>query len=163
MLNPQANRGTSKNHYADLESATDGGVIPDLNLTRGEHTFNPAMVLECYLSIRTPLGKSRLMMKAKSSVSYTVYGSRPAGPGKFNLHDPNELNCFEAQLVMGKNPVRSMCATLATILQLPHCTNGQLRATAIQALRMASFTVEQAAKVSRHVRPSTINIHYDPG
>ena len=134
-----------------------------MNLTRGTHTFNPAVVLNTYLGMRAPLGNERLMMKAKSSVSYTVYGSKPAIKRRFNLHDPSEKCCFMPNNVMGVNAVRNMCPTLAIILGLERCTNGQLRSTAIQALRMASFTVEEVAGVSRHVRPATITRHYDPG
>ena len=162
-LFPQANRLTSKNHYADIESAQKGGVIPDLNLTRGLHTFNPARILNTYLGMRSPLGDARLMMKAKISVPYTKYGNLPTGDKRFNLHDPGVTTCFMPHNVIGQNTVRKMCPTLAAILGQERCTNGQLRATAIQALRMASFTVEEVAGLSRHIRPSTITRHYDPG
>ena len=159
----EAERSRSKNHYSDLESCADGGVLPDLNMTRGTYTFNPARVYEAYLDMRSPLGDARLMMRAKKSVSFTVYDSKPAGKKRFNLHNPEETICFEANQVIGKQTAMKMCPTLAKIMGMPHCTGGQLRATAIQALRMASFTVEQCAKVSRHKRPSTIEISYDPG
>ena len=50
----QARRGGSKNHYADLEGCHSGGVIPNLNPTRGAYTFNPFMVLKTYMGMRDP-------------------------------------------------------------------------------------------------------------
>ena len=120
-------------------------------------------MLETYLGMRDPCGDYRLMMKAKSSVSYSVYGCRPAGGKKFNLHEPSSKVCFFASNVIGRNVVKKMCPTLSRILDLPHCTNGQLRTTAIQALRMASFSVEDCTKITRHRCAQTITKNYDPG
>ena len=64
---------------------------------------------------------------------------------------------------MGVHKIERLVPTFSNILNLPHATNRQVRATAIQALRMASYTTEEVAKVSRHRRPSTIDKHYDPG
>ena len=146
-----------------MEGCHNGGVIPDLNLTRGDYTFNPARVVETYIGMRDPTGLARLMMQARQSVSYSVYGCRPAGGKRFNLHDPGEKTCFKPKNVMGVHKIEQLVPTFSTILNLPHATNRQVRATAIQALRMASYTTEEVAKVSRHRRPSTIDKHYDPG
>ena len=159
----QAKRVGSKNHYSDVEGCHDGGVIPDLNLTRGEYTFNPAWVVETYLGMRDPAGRTRLMMQARKSVAYSEYGCRPAGGKRFNLHNPGEKTCFKPKNVMGVNKIDELVPTFSVILGLPRATNRQVRATAIQALRMASYTTEEVAKVSRHRRPSTIDKHYDPG
>ena len=159
----QAKRVGSKNHYSDVEGCHNGGVIPDLNLTRGEYTFNPARVVETYLGMRDPAGRTRLMMQARKSVTYSEYGCRPAGGKRFNLHNPGEKTCFKPKNVMGVNKIDELVPTFSVILGLPRATNRQVRATAIQALRMASYTTEEVAKVSRHCRPSTIDKHYDPG
>ena len=137
----EAERSRSKNHYADLESCADGGVIPDLNMTRGTFTFNPALVLEAYMGMRNTQGDERLMMKARASVKFAEYGAKPAGKKHFNLHNPSETVCFQASQVIGKQTAMKMCPTLARMMGMEHCTGGQLRATAIQALRMASITV----------------------
>jgi hypothetical protein len=158
----QASRGGSKNHYADLEGCHNGGVIPNLNLTRGAYTFNPYMVLKTYMGMRDPTGLSRLMMQAKESVPYAEYGCGTAGT-KFNLHNPHVFICFKPKNVVGKHKVDKMIPDFATILKQPHATNRQVRSTAIQALRMASFTTNEVAKVSRHRRAETIDLHYDTG
>ena len=158
----QACRASSKNHYADLEQAHNGGVIPNLLLTTSTYQFNPASILETYLGMRNPEGQSRLMMKHLTSVTYKVHGCRPV-KDKFNLHDPATTICFSGKEVVGKNTVAKMCEALASMLDLPKCTNSQLRSTAIQALRMAEFQLEDIQKVSRHSRADTITKHYDPG
>ena len=158
----QTCRASSKNHYADLESAHSGGVIPNLLLTNSTYQLNPSSILETYLSMRNPEGRSRLMMKPLTSVTYKVHGCRPV-KDKFNLHDPATHICFSAKVVVGKNMVAKMCESLAGMLDLPKCTNSQLRSTAIQALRMAEFQLEDIQKVSRHSRAETITKHYDPG
>ena len=107
-------------------------------------------------------GLPRLMMKPLTSVTYKVHGCKPVA-GKFNLHNPETTICFSNKLVIGKHMVARMCEDLAEIMGQPKCTNSQLRSTAIQALRMAEFELEDIQKVSRHVRKETITKHYDPG
>ena len=163
----QNSRGPSKNHYADLESCV-GGVIPNLNLTRGEIAFNPAKVLEKYLSMRDPEGEPRLLMRPRQSVSFAKWGDKPnanhkEGGRAFNLHNPAEQCCFMGKEVLGKDTVSNMIPEFAKLLNLPRQTNKDVRTTAIQTLRMASFTTEEVAKVSRHRQPSTIDRHYDFG
>ena len=158
---PQASRGSSKNHY-DLESAQSGGVIPDLLLTNGAYKFNPCSILETYIGMRNPKGLPRLMMKPMKSLTFKVHGAKSV-PGKFNLHSPETTICFSDKQVIGKHMVSHMCEDLASMMNLPKCTNSQLRSTAIQALRMAAFELEDIQKVSRHARKETITLHYDPG
>ena len=112
-------------------------MIPDLNLTRGEYTCNPARVVETYLGMRDPAGRTRLMMQARKSVTYSKYGCRPAGGKRFNLHNPGEKTCFKPKNVMGVNKIDELVPTFSVILGLPRATNRQVRATAIQALRNA--------------------------
>ena len=120
------------------------------------------MVVKTYTGMRDPKGLSRLMMQARESVPYAEYGCRPAGT-KFNLHNPNVSVCFKPKNVVGKHKVDQMIPEFAVILKQPHATNRQVRSTAIQALRMAAFTTNEVAKVSRHRRAETIDLHYDPG
>ena len=145
----QKSRGASKNHYADIESCLDGGVIPNLFLTRGERAFNPAQVVQTYLSMRSTEGDSkRLMMQAKVSVKYADHGCKAATPSakgqRFNLHDPLMKTCFMGgNKVIGKNLLRNLCPKLAEVLKVPRIVNRDMRATAIQALRMAKFSTEE--------------------
>ena len=163
-------RGGSKNHYADIESCLDGGVIPNLFLTRGERAFNPADVVKTYLSMRSNQegDSKRLMMQAKQSVKFEEHGSKPVAPSakgqKFNLHDPAVSTCFMGEdRVMGKNVLRDLCPKFAGVLGLPRVVNRDMRATAIQALRMAKFSTEEVCKISRHKRASTIERNYNIG
>ena len=64
---PQASRGSSKNHYADLESAQSGGVIPDLLLTNGAYKFNPCSILETYIGMRNPKAPPPRMVETASN------------------------------------------------------------------------------------------------
>ena len=82
-------------------------------------------------------------------MSYSKYGCRPAGGKRFNLHDLGEKTCFKPTNVMGENKIGQLVPTFSLILKLPHANNWQVRATAIQALRMASFTTKEVAKVSQ--------------
>lgn len=166
----QKSRGASKNHYADIESCLDGGVIPNLFLTRGERAFNPAQVVQTYLSMRsTEEGDSkRLMMQAKVSVKYADHGCKAATPSakgqRFNLHDPLMKTCFMGgNKVIGKNLLRNLCPKLAEVLKVPRIVNRDMRATAIQALRMAKFSTEEVCKISRHKRASTVERNYNIG
>ena len=166
----QKSRGASKNHYADIESCLDGGVIPNLFLTRGERAFNPAEVVKTYMSMRsTEEGDStRLMMQAKISVKFEDYGCKAVTPSakgqKFNLHDPAVKTCFMGgDKVIGKNILRDLCPKFAETLGLPRVVNRDMRATAIQALRMAKFSTEEVCKISRHKRASTVERNYNIG
>ena len=151
-----------------MESCIGGGVIPDLNLTRGEIAFNPAAVLEKYLLLRDPEGLPRLLMRPRQSVAYAECGRKASATYKkggrfFNLHDPEEKCCFMGQEVLGKDRISAMVPEFCKLLNLPRFTNKDVRTTAVQTLRMASFTSEEVAKVSRHRRASTIDRHYDIG
>jgi len=166
----EKSRGASKNHYADIESCVDGGVIPNLYLTRGERAFNPAEVVQTYMSMRSSdEGDSkRLMMQAKQSVKYASHGCEPVIPSpkgqRFNLHDPEVKTCFMGGVnVMGKNLLRNLCPKLAEALRMPRVVNRDMRATAIQALRMAKFSTEEVCKISRHKQASTIERNYNIG
>ena len=112
--------------------------------------------------MRNPKGLPRLMMKPMKSLTFKVHGAKSV-PGKFNLHSPETTICFSDKQVIGKHMVSHMCEDLASMMNLPKCTNSQLRSTAIQALRMAAFELEDIQKVSRHARKETITLHYDPG
>ena len=131
-------------------------------LTNSTYKFNPCSILETYLGMRNTEGLPRLMMRPLTSVTYKKHGCKPVA-GKFNLHNPETTICFSDKLVIGKNMVAHMCEDLAEIMGQPKCTNSQLRSTAIQALRMAEFELEDIQKVSRHARKETITKHYDPG
>lgn len=166
----QKSRGASKNHYADIESCVDGGVIPNLYLTRGERAFNPAEVVQTYMSMRSSEegDSKRLMMQAKQSVKYASHGCEPVIPSpkgqRFNLHDPEVKTCFMGGVnVMGKNLLRNLCPKLAEALRMPRVVNRDMRATAIQALRMAKFSTEEVCKISRHKQASTIERNYNIG
>ena len=145
-----------------------GGVIPNLNLTRGEIAFNPAKVLEKYLSMMDPEGLPRFLMRPRQSVSFSKWGDKPnvnhkEGGRFFNLHNPAEQCCFMAKEVLGKDTISNMIPEFCKLFNLPRQTNKDVRTTTIQTLRMGGFTTEEVAKVSRHRRPSTIDSHYDFG
>ena len=166
----QKSRGASKNHYADIENCLDGGVIPNFFLTRGERAFNPAQVVETYMSMRsTDEGDStRFMMQAKLSVKFQDHGCKPVTPSakgqKFNLHDPAVKTCFMGGVkVIGKNVLSDLCPKFSGTLGLPRVTNRDMRATAIQALRMAKFSTEEVCKISRHKRAATVERNYNIG
>ena len=72
----EAERGSSKNHFADIESCAEGGVIPDLNMTRGKYIYNLTRTIENYFAIRDPEGDKRLLMRPRRSVNYSEYGCR---------------------------------------------------------------------------------------
>ena len=110
----------------------------------------------------------RLMMQAKQSVKYASHGCEPVIPSpkgqRFNLHDPEVKTCFMGGVnVMGKNLLRNLCPKLAEALRMPRVVNRDMRATAIQALRMAKFSTEEVCKISRHKQASTIERNYNIG
>ena len=118
--------------------------------------------------MRDPEGEPRLLMRPRQSVSFAKWGDKPnanhkEGGRAFNLHNPAEQCCFMGKEVLGKDTVSNMIPEFAKLLNLPRQTNKDVRTTAIQTLRMASFTTEEVAKVSRHRQPSTIDRHYDFG
>ena len=123
-----------------------------------------------YLAMRDPdpEGLPRLLMSPRQSDSYAKWGCKPnpkhkVGGRAFNLHNPDEKCCFMAKEALGKNRISDMVPDFCDLLDLPRFTNKDVRTTAVQTLRMASFTSEEVAKVSRHKRPSTIDYHYDFG
>ena len=139
-------------------------------MTRGEIVFNPARVLETYLSMRNQDADSlpRFLMRPRQSVKYEKFGVNPDPKNKengrsFNLHNPLNKCCFMANEVLGKERISSMIPDFCDVLKLNRYTNKDVRTTAVQTLRMASFSTEEVAKVSRHKRPSTIDRHYDSG
>mgnify|MGYP001080020559 CR=1 FL=1 len=125
-------------------------------------------MLEKYLLLRDPEGLPRLLMRPRQSVAYAECGRKASATYKkggrfFNLHDPEEKCCFMGQEVLGKDRIAAMVPEFCKLLNLPRFTNKDVRTTAVQTLRMASFTSEEVAKVSRHRRASTIDRHYDIG
>ena len=64
---------------------------------------------------------------------------------------------------MGKNLLRNLCPKLAEALRMPRVVNRDMRATAIQALRMAKFSTEEVCKISRHKQASTVERNYNIG
>ena len=115
-----------------------------------------------------PEGLPRLLMRPRQSESYAKWGSKPnpkhkEGGRTFNLHNPADKCCFMAKEVLGKERLSNMVPDFSEMLNLPRFTNKDVRTTAIQTLRLASFTSEEVAKVSRHKRSSTIDQHYDFG
>ena len=80
----------------------------------------------------------------------------------FRPHDASTV-LFEPNRKVGKNSISSMLPTLTQdVLKLGRCTNPQLRATVIKALRRAKFDWPTICKITGHKSIQTLIENYDP-
>ena len=113
----------SKNHRDDDENVEHSGIIPYLNIMPN---FNPGLYLERYMRF-LPQDCPYLLPQPRIACK------------KFDINSKYETVLYESNRKVGEHTVRSMMPTLSKLIGGPHCTNHQIRTTAIKALRRAGF------------------------
>jgi hypothetical protein len=133
----------------DLRGEGSGGIMPCLDIAEG---FNPGLLLEKYLALRPEGSVDYLFLCAK-------YISKKE---QKELSNPNTV-LFEPNRKIGKNHMTYMCKSIAEALGLPpkEYTNHRLRATGVQALKEAGFSLSDIAKFTGYKNSRSITRSFD--